>query len=134
MSALRNMVQDNGGLSRNARAGDNHMTCRSLTTIATDANLTLLAADIAGGLVRFSSFSAGRNVTTDTAANILAANPWMDIGDSFEVMVSVTPAFAATYVAGAGVTLAGRATTPASSNSVVVVTKTGAATVTWTVL
>lgn len=134
MSALRNMVQDNGGLVRNARAGDNSLTCRSLETIATDANQVLTAAQIAGGLVRFSGFTAGRQVTTDTAAAILAANPWMDIGDSFEVDVSVTPAFAATWAAGAGVTLAGRATTPASSWSKVVVTRSGAATVLWTVL
>lgn len=134
MSAQRPMVQDTGGLFRNARAGDNPLACRSLSTIATDANQTLAFADMAGGLVRFSSFSAGRNVTTDTAANILAANPWMDIGDSFEIIVSCTAAFAATWVAGAGVTLAGRATTPASASSTIVVTKTSATTVTWTVL
>ena len=134
MSAVRQIVQDPGGLSRNSRSGDNFATCRQLTTIATDAALTLTAAQIAGGLVQFSSFSAGRVVTTDTAANILAANPWMDIGDSFEVDVSCLAAFAATWGAGAGVTLAGRATTPASSSTKTIWTKTSATTMTMTVL
>ena len=133
MSALRPMVQD-GGLTRAARLGDNVAVGRNITTIATDANLTLTADQMAGGIVRFSSFSAGRTVTTDTAVAILAQNPWMDIGDSYEIVVSSTAAFAATWAAGTGVTLAGRATTPASSYSIIVVTKTGAATVTLTVL
>jgi hypothetical protein len=57
----------------------------------------------------------------------------MDIGDSFSIIVSVVPAFAGTWTAGVGVTLSGRATTPASSWSIVTVTKTAAATVTWNV-
>lgn len=101
--------------------------------IATDAALTLLTADIAGGQVTFTGFTAARAVTTPTAAQILAAAPDMDIGDSFSFFASVTTAFAANWTAGAGVTLAGRATLPASSTlQVITVTKTGAATVTWT--
>lgn len=103
------------------------------TLIATDANLTLTVAQMSAGMVQFTGFTAGRNVTTPTAALINAAAPEMDIGDSFSFFVSVVPAFAATYVAGAGVTLQGRATTPASSWSLITVTKTGAATFTWNV-
>lgn len=133
MTCVRSVVSD-GGLSRISRAGDIIATAASLTTIATDANQTLTWAQMSGGLVQFTSFSAGRQVTTDTAVNILAANPWMDVGDSFEVYVSCQTAFAATWVAGAGVTLAGRATTAASGSSRILVTKTGAAAVTWNVL
>lgn len=132
MTAQRTLVQDNGGLSRNSRAGDNPLSSRLLTSIATDANATLTAAILAGGLVQFTGFTAGRNLTLDTAVNILAANPWMDIGDTFEVDISITPAFAGTYVTAAGVTLAGRATALASSISKLLVTRTGAATVTAT--
>lgn len=121
-------------LNSRAFAGSGMIENVSITTIATDANLTLTTEQLAGGAVRFSSFSAGRTVTTPTAALILAAAPDMDIGDSFSLLISVTPAFAATWAAGTGVTLAGRATTPASSNSYVVVTKTSATAVTWTVL
>lgn len=131
MSALRPVVSD-GGLLRTARIGENPMSARSLVSIATDANATLSVATIAGGLVQFTGFTAGRNLTMDTAANILAANPWMDIGDSFEVDISITAAFAGTYVTAAGVTLAGRATALASSISKILVTRTGAATVTVT--
>lgn len=134
MSALRPIVQDGGGLSRNARAGDNVLSTRSLTTIATDTNATLAVATIAGGLVQFTGFTAGRTLTTDTAANIIAANPWMDIGDSFEVVVSISTAFAGTLAAGTGVTLAGKATVVASGLATLLFTKTGAAAVTCTVL
>jgi hypothetical protein len=125
------MIQD-GGLARNSRAGDNPLSSRSLVTSAADANATLTVATIAGGLVQFTGFTAGRNLTMDTAANILAANPWMDIGDSFEVDISITAAFAGTYVTAAGVTLAGRATALASSISKLLITRTGTATVTAT--
>lgn len=100
----------------------------------TDANYTLPVAEMAGGCVVFTSFTAGRNLTTPTAAQILAAASDMDVGDSFTFIVSSIAAFAATWVAGTGVTLAGRATTPASSFSLIVVEKTGAAAVRWTVL
>lgn len=134
MSAIRTIVQDAAGLSRNARAGDNILSTRKLTTVAADANATLDVATIAGGLVQYTGFSAGRNLTTDTAANIIAANPWMDIGDSFEVAVSISTAFAGTLVAGTGVTLAGKATVVASGLAILLITKTAAATVTVTVL
>lgn len=129
MSALRWMLQD-GGLERVARSGDNTMTCMVCKTIATDANAILDVATVAGGFVQFTGFTAGRTLTTDTAANILAANPWMDIGDTFAINVSITTAFAGTLVAGTGVTLAGRATVPASSVIPLLFTKTGTATVT----
>ena len=105
-----------------------------MQAIATDANLTLGISDIAGGAVMFTGFTAGRIVTTPTAAQIAAAAPDMDIGDSFSFTISVVPAFAGTFAAGTGVTLAGRTAVPASGNVYVVVTKTGAAAFTWTAL
>lgn len=131
---VRPIVQDAGGLTRAARAGDGYLTALLLTTIATDANFTLTAAQCAGGAVNLSSFTAGRTVTTDTAANLLAALPNLDIGESAKLTVTCQAAFAATWAAGTGVTLAGRATTPASSHSHILITKTSATTVTWTVL
>jgi hypothetical protein len=102
------------------------------TLIATDAALTLTLAQMAGGLVTFTGFSAGRAVTTPTAAAILAAEPDMDVGDSFSFLASVTTAFAGTWTAGVGVTLTGRATLPASSTlQVITVTKLSATTVSW---
>lgn len=106
----------------------------AVRTIATDANVTLAVTDMAGGAVLFTGFTAGRNITTPTAAQILASAPDMDIGDSFSLTLSVSVAFAGTYAAGTGVTLAGRTTLPASSSAYIVVTKTSATTVTWTAL
>ncbi len=117
-----------------ASVGTGFFANLQITTKTTDANHTLTVAEMAGGCVVYSSFTAGRAVTTPTAALILAAAADMDVGDSFTFIVSSTAAFAATWAAGTGVTLAGRATTPASSYSLIVVTKTSATTVTWTVL
>ena len=104
------------------------------TAIATDANLTLTIDNIAGGAVQFTGFSAGRTITTPTAIQLAAAAPDMDIGDSIILIVSVIPAFAATWAAGVGITLAGRATVAASSWNLVQIVKTGAAAFTWRTL
>ena len=116
-----------------SRAGEGLMANLNPTIVATDAAVTMTVAQMAGGMVQYSSFSAGRVITTPTAALILAAAPDMDIGDSFSFIVSVVPAFAGTWAAGTGVTLVGRATTPASSWSIVTVTKLSATTVRWLV-
>ncbi len=105
-----------------------------ITSKATDANHTLTVAEMSGGVVYYSALSAGRTVTTPTAVQMLDAAPDMDVGDTFMLIVSIQDAFAITWAAGTGVTLDGRATTPASSNSIIVVEKTGATTVRWTVL
>lgn len=101
--------------------------------VATDAAVTLTTDQMAGGMVQYTGFSAGRNITTPTGTQIETANPGMNVGDSFSFFVSITTAFAGTWVAGSGVTLAGRATTPASSWSLVTVIKTATNTFTWNV-
>lgn len=116
-----------------SRAGQGLMAALNKTSIATDTALTLTVAQMAGGYIQYTGFSAGRALTTPTAALILAATPDMDIGDSFSFVVSIVTAFAGTWTAGVGVTLSGRATTPASSWSIVTVTKLTATTVEWNV-
>lgn len=123
----------NGGIPERTRQGSGLLENIAWSVIATDAPLTLTVAQMAGGGVQFSSFSAGRAVTTPTAVAILTACADMDIGDSFSFFVSCVAAFAATHTAGVGVTLAGRATTPASSWSIVTVTKLSSTTVEWRV-
>lgn len=127
--------QSNGGVPERTRQGSGMLDAIDYAPgiIATDANLTLTVAQMSGGGVMFTSFSAGRQVTTPTAALILAACGDMDIGDTFTFVVSCIAAFAATWVAGTGVTLAGRTTTPASSWSLVTVKKLSATTVEWRV-
>jgi threonine dehydratase len=130
----RVMSTDQAGLPQVGRQGQGLLGNISIAAKTTDENHTLTVAEMAGGAVYYSALSAGRQVTTPTAALILAAAPDMDIGDSFCFWVSIQDAFAITWVAGDGVTLAGRATTAASGSSLVVVTKTAATTVTWTIL
>ena len=92
---------------------------------------TLTIAQMSGGALCYTSFSAGRTVTTPTGEDIQAAAPDMDVGDSFSFLVAVTTAFAATWAAGVGVTLKGRATVPASETCTIVVVKTGDETFDW---
>lgn len=134
--SLFNRVQatSRAGLPEVGRAGQGFLGNLFATIVAADANATLTVAQMSGGLIQYTGFTAGRTLTVPTAALILAAAPDMDIGDSFSFLVSIVPAFAGTWVTAAGVTLQGRATTPASSFSIVTVTRTGAAAVTWNVL
>jgi len=124
----------NGRLMEMSRQGTGMIENISVTSKTTDADHTITVAEMSGGCIYYSALSAGRSVTTPTAALILAAAPDMDIGDSFTFRVAIQDAFAITWVAGTDVTLAGRATTLASSSSHIVVTKTSATTVTWYVL
>ena len=132
MGFKRIILQD-AGLSRNMRAGDNWDN-PVISTVSADANATVSAAQVAGGVIQYTGFSAGRTLTTDTAANFLAAFPEMDIGDALGFTISVVPAFAGTFAAGTGVTLAGRATVPAASAVTIYLIKTSATTVTWNVM
>lgn len=131
--SLFNRVQSTSlsGLPQIGRAGQGFLSNISIVTKTTDANHTITVAEMAGGMIYYDSLSAGRTVTTPTAALMLAAAPDMDIGDSFSFVVSIQDAFAITWAAGTGVTLVGRATTPASSWSLITVTKLSATTVQW---
>jgi len=122
-----------GGLQKPTASGD-CLLFPSATVIAADAIDTVTVDKIHGGVIQYTGFSAGRVLTTDSAANIIAAFPEMDIGDSIMIAVSCVAAFAGTWAAGAGVTLAGRATTPASSYSLIIIKKLTATTVEWRVL
>lgn len=130
----RLMATDRAGLPQVGRQGLGMVGNISITEKTTNADHTITVAEMAGGCIYYSALSAGRGVTTPTAALILAACPDMDVGDSFCFWVAIQDAFALTWAAGADVTLAGRATTAASSSSLIVVTKTSATTVTWHVL
>jgi hypothetical protein len=129
MGFKREILQD-GGLMRNARVGDGMVVHADITLVTADANDTVSASKIAAGVVQYTAFSAGRNLTIDTGANLATAFPEMDVGDILWFMVSCVAGFAGTWVAATGVTLAGRATCPASSSQWVGLRKTGAATFT----
>lgn len=133
MGFKRTLVQDETGLVGKAGQASGLLSNIQPVLIATDANATITPAQMQAGSVVFTGFSAGRNLTTPTATVLGAAFPSMDIGDSVSFFVSCVAAFAGTWVAGASVTLKGRATTPASSYSLVSCVKTAAATYDWVV-
>ena len=127
-------VTTNNGLLEIGRQGQGMLGNLSVAEVATDAALTMTVAQMSGGAILYTGFTVGRVVTTPTAALILAAAPDMDIGDSFMFWVSISTALAATWAAGTGVTLRGRATVPASGSALVVVARTGLATFNWSSL
>lgn len=134
MSLFKRILTAQGtNLPEVSRAGLGFIGALQVSSVATDSALTMTVAQMAVGYVQYTGFCAGRAITTPTAALILAAAPDMDIGDSFSFVVSIVTAFAGTWTAGVGVTLTGRATTPASSWSIVTVTKLTATTVSWNV-
>lgn len=128
----RTAVYD-GAMLRPGKPGDS-IVSPAVLDVATDAAQVLSAAQISRRIVQFSGLTAGRVVTTDTAANILAQHPDLNIGESFVIAISALTAFAITWAAGVGVTLAGRATTPASAWSMVAITKLSATTIEFRVL
>lgn len=133
MSFNRPLIKaEDGGLVIPARLGSGWLSMPSAVTQATDSNQSMLVAAIAGGLYIRNGMTAGRSDTVDTAANILAAFPSMDIGDNFVFAISVGTAFVLTLLTAAGVTLAGKTTVPASGFGFFLITKTSATTVTIT--
>lgn len=130
----RALIFNAGQMPMPSMAGTPLLSNLDVVEKTTDANHTLTVAEMAGGCVYYSALSAGRTVTTPTAALILAAASDMNVGESFALIVSIQDAFAITWAAGTGVTLRGKGTTPASGSSIILVKKTGAATVDWIVL
>ena len=127
----RSLISNASLMPTPMRGGDGFLGNPVVTEKTTNADHTITVAEMSTGVLYYSALTAGRAVTTPTAALILAAAPDMDVGDSFVFLVSIQDAFAITWAAGADVTLQGRATTPASSSTWIVVTKTSATTVTW---
>ncbi len=127
------------GLPTPASVGAGLLSNMFITEVAADSNQTITVSQIQSGGVNFTGFSAGRTLTTPTGGQLTAAFPEMNVGDSIAFIVSIQDAFAGTWAAGdASVVLAGRATTPASSFSIVNVTRiadvSGVRTYSWRVL
>lgn len=127
MPFKRLMTSVGTALQEAVRQGAGLLTNVSPVVVTADANATLTVEQIAGGHVLYTGITAGRTITPPTAALLLAAYPDMDIGDTYSFLVSAVPAFALTWQVATGVTLAGRATTPASSWSIVHLQRTAAA-------
>ena len=134
MGFKRVVVRDGGNVPGPMGIASGLLSNIQPVEVTADANQTITVGQMSAGAVFFTGFSAGRNLTVPTAAAINATFEGMDIGDSITMLVSIQDAFADTWVANTGVTLRGRATTPASGWSMVCCVKTAAATFDWIVL
>lgn len=124
---VRPLVYDLG-VPRPSRAGDGILGNPLLGSISADANSTITTALIAGGVILRTGATVGRTDTTDTAANILAAYPSMDVGDSFLFVESNASGQTITLAGGVGVTASGNLSIPNGSAKICVLTKMSATT------
>lgn len=123
---VRPMVYEKG-IVRASRVGDGMCMHLARTVNASAGAQTISVPQILGGLAVFTGAAGAVTYTTDTAANILAAMPDMDIGDTFGFILSNTAAQVATIAGGTGVTASGNLTVNASFR-IFVLERTGAAT------
>lgn len=110
MGFIRTMVSGDGRLPHPMRAGDGLAANFQVYENAADAILTLTTAILSGGkIAQTTTLTADRIFTTDTAENLVAAFPEMDVGDAFSFVVSngQTGAFDIILAGGTGVTLKG---------------------------
>jgi len=125
---VRPLVFGAEGTARPARPGDG-LNNPATYSNAADSAQTIPVAAIQAGIYLRSGLGAGRTDTTATAAAILAANPTMDVGDSFLFLISNASAQVLTIAGGTDVTVAGTATVNASHRWFLF-TKTSATTMT----
>jgi len=124
--AYKRAILSDQGLNRKARTGDGALMHMSRTNQTTDADSVISVAAILGGLYSRSGTNTNRTDTTDTAANILAAMPEMDIGDTYMFMVSNATANPLVIAGGASVTASGNLTVPTLVSKWFMLTKTSA--------
>lgn len=116
-------------MERQARAGEGWLANPIITTNASAGNQTISAAAVMGGVVVFTGAAGAVNYTIDTAANLLAAMPDMDIGDTYVFKICNTAAQTATLnTAVTGVTFAGFTTVNAATR-IGIIEKTSSTTI-----
>lgn len=89
-------------------------------TALTSSSPTLTAAQMVNSIVNLSGQTAAQTVTTDTAANIVALLPNLQVGSSFDLVVqnANTTSGAITFAGGTGVTIVGTNTLPISKTQI----------------
>lgn len=126
---VRPQVYENG-LPRKARAGDGLLTAAKVTTQTTDSNQVISLSAILGGVYVRSGTNTSRTDTTDTAANLIAAMPNMDVGDTYMFIVGNTTASTLVVAGGASVTASGNLSVLTLTSKMFILTKTSATTMT----
>ena len=121
---------DDTGMHRDARVGDGWLANPAIVENNTTAAITALASDIQLGIMTIAALTTDQVVKLDTAENILAAIPAMDIGDThvFTIANLTTNAIAA-LTTEQGVSYAGLAGLPAITARDLIIEKLSATTV-----
>lgn len=105
-------------------------TLEIATALSTVGAGTITGAGIAGRVTTRTGSTSAFTDTTDTAANIIAAQPNAHIGDSWEYTYTNSTVAVATLTGGTGVTVSAVTAVPANSWARYLVTYTAAATIT----
>lgn len=111
------------GQMQKALQGDNPL-CGLVAIVNTATGASTITANMMGGGVYVVAITSAVTHTTDTAANILAANPDMSVGDSAILVVSNPTAFVLTLAGGTGVTASGTLTVAAGASRMFLLSKT----------
>lgn len=107
MGQVRAIVREKG-LLRPAMVGDGWFAQPLITVSATDAAAVLGADAIRGGIAQYTTLTATRVITTDTAVAILAVLPQLEDGDMYPFLVSnIDATDFVTLAGGVGVTASG---------------------------
>ena len=101
-----------------------------VTALSTVGAGTITAAGIAGSVTNRTGSTSAFTDTTDTADNIIAAQPNVHIGDSWEYTYNNNTVAPATLTGGTGVTVSGITTVGAGKSARYLVTYTAASTIT----
>jgi len=121
------------GMCRQARIGDGFLANPLISSVSTAGNLTLTVAAVLGGIAQFTGAAGAVAYTLPTAADLIAAMPDMDVGDSYVFAIQNTAAQVATVTTNTGITLSGNVTINAATKFVVL-TKTSSTAMTACVL
>ena len=123
---VRPCVYD-ASMERQARVGEGFMAMPLVSTNSAAGNQTISLSQIAGGVARFTGAAGAVTYTTPTAADLAAAFPTMDIGDTYVFSIVNTAAQTATIAGGTDVTAVAGLLTLNAASGLFLLEKTGAA-------
>lgn len=105
MALARAQIDFGGNYVQGQRPGDTLFAGKTIASVTTAGSATLTPANITSGVINRTGPAAGFTDTFPTADSIFAAEPELDVGDSFELIYINTVAFAMTAAAGEGIVL-----------------------------
>ena len=115
MSQNRAQLDKGANNVQAAQNGDITMSQMNFNNVRVVGAYTLSAAHVLGGIINRTGPTAGYTDTFPSALELLQACPQLSVGDSFELIIINTVAFANTVAAGAGIVLGANTAIAAST-------------------